>query len=413
MTPGNDPWEAALPLLKRLLLTATLCTATALAHAQATYDVMRIGVLNDMSGPYADIGGPGSVLAARMAAEDFGGKVLNVPIEIIAGDHQNKADIGSTIVRRWIDSEKVSAVADVPTSSVALAVQDITREKQTVFLDSGGAVAELSGKSCSPFSIQTADDTYALSVGTTRAVVESGADTWFFITADFAFGHAIEAESTRIITAAGGKVLGDAMHPQGTSDFAAYLLKAQASHAKAIALANAGSDTINAIKQAGEFGIAAGGQKLVGLILFITDVRALGLRAAHGLLLTAGFYWDMNEAAREWSHRFEQRFGRMPTREQATAYATILHYLEAVQAAGTDDAATVVARMKTTPMAYFGQTGTFQSNGRFMHDLALYEVKTPQESAGPWDDYKLVRSIPATTAFQAADQSGCPASQAN
>ncbi len=405
--------EATLPCLNRLLLTTAFCAATGLAQAQATYDVLRIGVLNDMSGPYADIGGPGSVLAARMAAEDFGGKVLNVPIEIIVGDHQNKADIGSTIVRRWLDSEKVSAVADVPTSSVALAVQDITREKQKVFLDSGGAVADLSGKNCSPFAIQTADDTYALSVGTTRAVVESGADTWFFITADFAFGHAIESESTRVITAAGGKVLGDALHPQGTSDFAAYLLRAQASHAKAIALANAGSDTINAIKQAGEFGITAGDQKLVGLILFITDIRALGLGAAHGLLLTAGFYWDMNDAARAWSHRFEQRSGRMPTREQATAYATVTHYLEAVQAAGTDDAATVVARMKATPMMYFGQMGTFQSNGRFLHDLALYEVKTPQESTGPWDYYKLVRSIPATAAFQAADQSGCPASKAN
>ena len=406
-------WRRHSPWLKRLLLTTTLCISVAQADAQPTYDVLRIGVLNDMSGPYADIGGPGSVLAARMAAEDFGGRVLNVPIEIIAGDHQNKADIGSAIVRRWIDGEKVSAIADVPTSSVALAVQDITREKQRVFLDSGGAVADLSGKSCSPFSIQTADDTYALSVGTTRAVLESGADTWFFITADFAFGHAIETESTRIITAAGGKVLGDATHPQNTSDFAAYLLQAQGSHAKAIALANAGNDTINTIKQAGEFGITAGGQKVVGLILFITDIRALGLGAAHGLLLTAGFYWDMNDAARQWSHRFEQRFGQMPTREQATAYATVIHYLNAVQAAGTDDAATVVARMKATPMAYFGQTGTFQSNGRFMHDLALYEVKTPQESTGAWDYYKLIRTIPATTAFQAANQSGCPTSKAN
>ena len=392
----------------RLLLATCLCASVGAAHAQASYDVLRIGVLNDMSGPYADIGGPGSVVAARMAAEDFGGKVLNVPIEIVAGDHQNKADIGATIVRRWIDTEKVSAVADVPTSSVAFAVQDVMREKRRVFLDSGGAAAELSGKSCSPFSVQTADDTYALSVGTTRAVLGSGADTWFFITADFAFGHAIEADSSRIITAAGGKVLGDALHPPGAADFAAYLLKAQASHAKAIGLANAGSDTINAIKQAGEFGITGTDQKLVGLILFITDVHALGLPAAHGLLLTAGFYWDMNDAARSWSRRFEQRFGRMPTREQATAYATIAHYLNAVQAAGTDDAATVVARMKTTPMEYFGQTGAFQSNGRFVHDLALYEVKRPEDSAGPWDYYKLVRTIPAAVAFQSADKSGCP-----
>lgn len=399
--------------LKRLLLTTALCAAAASVQAQATHDVLRIGVLNDQSGPYADLAGPGSVIAAQMAAEDFGGKVLNVPIEILAGDHQNKADVGSAIVRRWIDNEKISAVADVPTSSVALAVQDVLREKQKVFLISGAATADLSGKNCSPFSIQTADDTYALSVGTTRAVVESGADTWFFLTADYVFGHTIEAESTRIITESGGKVLGHAFHPQNTSDYASYLLQAQASRAKAIGLANAGNDTINAIKQANEFGLTSGGQKLVGLILFISDIHSLGLASAHGLLLTEGFYWDMNDSARTWSRRFETRFHRMPTREQATAYATVIHYLKAVQAAGTDDAKTVVAQMKSMPMEYFGQAGTFQPNGRFLHDLALYEVKSPQESKGPWDYYKLVRTIPAATAFQTAAQSGCPATKAH
>jgi len=394
--------------LKHLLLTTALCLAAVTAHAQATYDVMRIGILNDQSGPYADLAGPGSVVAAKMAAEDFGGKVLGVPIEIVSGDHQNKADVGSAIVRRWIDSEKVSAVADVPTSSVALAVQDVLRAKKKVFLISGAATADLSGKSCSPYSIQTSDDTYALSVGTTRAVVESGANTWFFLTADYVFGHAIEAESTRIITESGGKVLGHALHPQGTADFGAYLLEAQNSHAKAIGLANAGNDTINAIKQANEFGLTAAGQKLVGLILFISDIHALGLPSAHGLLLTEGFYWDMNDPARSWSTRFEKRFGKMPTREQATAYATIMHYLKTVQAAGTDDAKIVVAKMKASPMEYFGQTGHFEPNGRFTHDLALYEVKSPAESKGPWDYYKLVRTIPAATAFQTAAQSGCP-----
>jgi len=326
---------------------------------------------------------------------------------------QNKADVGSAIVRRWIDNEKVSAVADVPTSSVALAVQDVLREKQKVFLISGAATADLSGKNCSPFSNQTADDTYALSVGTTRAVVESGADTWFFLTADYVFGHTIEAESTRIITESGGKVPGHAFHPQNTSDYASYLLQAQASRAKAIGLANAGNDTINAIKQANEFGLTSGGQKLVGLILFISDIHSLGLASAHSLLLTEGFYWDMNDPARTWSRRFEARFHRMPTREQATAYATVIHYLKAVQAAGIDDAKTVVAKMKSMPMEYFGQTGTFQPNGRFMHDMALYEVKSPQESKGRWDYYKLVRTIPAATAFQAAAQSGCPATKAH
>jgi branched-chain amino acid transport system substrate-binding protein len=398
----------AMKWLKRLLMTTALCTAAATGQAQTLNGVIKIGVLNDQSGPYADLSGPGSVVAAQMAAEDFGGKVLGVPIEIIAGDHQNKADVGSAIVRRWIDTEKVSAVVDVPTSSVALAVQDILREKQKVFLISGAATADLSGKSCSPFSIQTADDTYALSVGTTRAVVESGANTWFYLVADYVFGRTIEAESSRLVKEGGGQVLGSAYHPQGTTDFAAYLLQAQGSHAKAIGLANAGNDTINAIKQAGEFGITSGGQKLVGLILFISDIHALGLASAHGLLLTEGFYWDMNDPARAWSRRFYAKFGKMPTREQATGYATIIHYLKSIQAAGTDDAKTVVAEMKKTPMDYFGSTGNFQANGRFMHDLGLYEVKTPAESKEPWDYYKLVRSIPAATAFLAANKSGCP-----
>ena len=398
--------------LRQILLTSTFCIAAAVsAQAQATYDVLRIGILNDQSGPYADLAGPGSVMAARMAAEDFGGKVLNVPVEIVAGDHQNKPDIGSAIVRRWIDNEKVTAVADVPTSSVAFAVQDILREKHKAFLISGAATADLSGKACSPYSVQTADDTYALSVGTTRAVIESGADTWFFLTADYVFGHALETESTRVIDQMGGKVLGHAFNPPGTTDFSAYLLQAQASHVKAVGLANSGNDTINAIKQAGEFGLTAGGQKLVGLILFISDIHSLGLGAAHGLLLTEGFYWDMNDPARDWSRRFAARFGKMPTREQATTYATIIGYLTAMQAVGTDDAKTVIDKMKSGPMAYFGQTGTFQPNGRFMHDLALYEVKTPQESKGPWDYYKTVRTIPAAAAFQSAAQSGCPATK--
>ena len=300
--------------------------------------VVKIGVLNDQSGPYVDLAGPGSVLAAEMAKEDFGGKVLDATIEIVAGDHQNKPDIGSAIVREWIDKEGVDAIADVPTSSVALAVQGIVREKDRIFLISGAASEALSREACSPNSIQTSDDTYALTHGTIRAAVESGADTWFFITADYTFGNTIEAASRAIIEEAGGKVLGSVKHPQGTTDFSSFLLQAQASGAKAIGLANAGNDTITAIKQAGEFGLHAGGQQLVGLILFISEINALGIDAAKGLLLTEGFYWDMNDEAREWSARFEKRSGKKPTREQATTYATVMHYLKAIEKAGTDNA---------------------------------------------------------------------------
>jgi len=328
-------------------------------------------------------------------------------VDIVSANHLNKPDVGSEIVRRWFDQEKVDAIADVPTSSVAIAVQNIVRDKQKIFLISGAAAASLSGKDCSPFSIQTADDTNALSIGTTRAVVKSGANTWFFLTADYVFGHAMEAESTKVIKANGGSVLGGIRHPQGTSDFASYLVRAKGSGAKAIGLANAGNDTITAIKQAVEFGLTAGGQRLVGLILFISDIHALGLANAHGLVLTEGFYWDMNPTSREWSQRFFKRFGKMPTRQQATTYATVVHYLRSVEKTKSDDSKTVMADMKATPMKYFGQEGKIREDGRFIHDLMLYEVKKPSESKYPWDYYKAVTTIPGEEAFAPMADGGC------
>jgi branched-chain amino acid transport system substrate-binding protein len=390
------------------ILASLTLSAPLLAHGQISDNKVRIGVMNDMSGPYVDLAGPGSVLAAKMAAEDFGEKVVGAPIEIVSADHQNKADVGSQIARTWFDTNQVDAIADVPTSSVAIAVQNLAREKQKIFLISGAATASLSGKDCSPFSIQTADDTTALSTGTTRAVVKSGADSWYFLTADYVFGNTMEQESSRVIKEMGGKVLGSRKHPQNVSDFSSYVLQAQASGAKAIGLANAGNDTINAIKQAVEFGLTKDGkQRLVGLILFISDIHALGLQNAHGLLLTEGFYWDMNQEARDWSQRFFKRFGKMPTREHATTYATVTHYLNAIKTAKTDDSKAVMAAMKATPMKFFGTEGRIREDGRFIHDLNLYEVKTPSESKYPWDYYKVVAKIPGEEAFGSIKDSQC------
>ncbi|MBI5133039.1 MAG: ABC transporter substrate-binding protein [Rhodopseudomonas palustris] len=399
------------PISIRLAATAGLIAVTffSAAQAQVSDSVVKIGVLNDQSGPYVDLAGPGAVLATQMAVEDFGGNVLGAKVEVVFADHQNKPDVGSGVVRRWFDQDQVDAVIDVPTSSVALAVQDLARQKERVFLISGAASDSLSGKACSPFSIQTSDDTYALSVGTTNAVVENGGDTWFFLTADYVFGHLMEEQSRKLIEAKGGKVLGSVRHPQNTSDFASYLLQAQRSGAKVIGLANAGNDTINAIRQAGEFGLVASGQKMAGLILFSSDIKALGLKAAQGLMLSESFYWDMNPKTREFSLRFQKRFGgKMPTREQATAYATTLHYLKAIKAAGTDKADVVVKAMKATPMEFFGATGQIRADGRFIHDLTLYQVKSPEESTGEWDIYKPLRTIKGEDAFVPLEKSECP-----
>jgi branched-chain amino acid transport system substrate-binding protein len=376
--------------------------------AMAGSKAIKLGVMIDGSGFATDIGGVGAVLAAEMAADDFGRTVLSKPIEIVSADMQNKPDIGSSIARRWFDQEGVDAITDLPVSSVGLAVQAIGRESKKVLLISAAATTDLTGPQCSPYTIHWADDTAALSIGTAKAVVESGKKTWYFITADFAFGQALERDATTVIKAAGGQVVGSIKHPLGTNDFSSYLLQAQASNARVIGLANVGTDMITAIKQAGEFGITQGGQQLAGFIVFDSDIHSLGLKTAQGLLVTTGFYWDESDTTRSFAKRFFERRQRMPTKEQANTYAVVRHYLKAVQAAGTDDATAVTARMKSMPTDYFGRPGSVREDGRVLYDLALYQVKAPEESKYPWDYYKKLRDIPAVEAFRPLDQGGCP-----
>jgi branched-chain amino acid transport system substrate-binding protein len=381
------------------------------AHAQISDGVVKIGVLNDMSSLYADIGGKGSVLAAQMAVEDFGGKVLDQPIEVISGDHQNKPDIGAGLARKWIDTEHVDTIVDVPTSSVALAVQEVTREKKRVFLMSGPASSDLTGKACSPYGFQWTYDTYALAHGTGGAMVKQGGDSWFFITADYAFGHALERDTTQAVKAAGGKVLGSVNVPLNTQDFSSFLLQAQASKAKVIGLANAGGDTINSIKQAAEFGIVAGGQKLAGLLVFLTDVHSLGLKIAQGLTITSAWYWDKDDASRAFAKRFMARNsnGLPPTYTQAGVYTEVFFYLNAIKAAGTDDADKVSAKMRTMKINDFmTKDGWIREDGRIMRDMYLEEVKSPQESKYPYDYFKVLATIPAEQAYRPLKDGGCP-----
>jgi len=393
-----------------LAMLAGLLTAGA-AHAQISDGVVKIGVLNDMSSLYADIGGKGSVLAAQMAVDDFGGKVLDQPIEVISGDHQNKPDIGAGLARKWIDTEHVDTIVDVPTSSVALAVQEVTREKKRVFLMSGPASSDLTGKACSPYGFQWTYDTYALAHGTGGALVKQGGDSWFFITADYAFGHALERDTSEAVKAAGGKVLGSVSVPLNTQDFSSFLLQAQASKAKVIGLANAGGDTINSIKQAAEFGIVAGGQKLAGLLVFLTDVDSLGLKTAQGLTITSAWYWDKDDASRAFAKRFIARNpnGKPPTYTQAGVYTEVAFYLNAIKAAGTDDADKVSAQMRTMKINDFmTKDGWIREDGRIMRDMYLEEVKSPQESKYPFDYFKVLATIPAEQAFRPLKDGGCP-----
>jgi branched-chain amino acid transport system substrate-binding protein len=378
------------------------------AQAQISGDVVKIGVMNDQSGLYADLAGQGSVEAARMAVEDFGGSAGGVPIEVLSADHQNKPDIGSNIVREWIDVDDVDVIVDVPTSSVALAVTEIVKEKDKVFLVSGAATTELTGEACSPNTIHWTYDTYALAVGTGRAMVQEGGDSWFFITADYAFGHQLEEDTSTVVQEEGGEVLGAVRHPLSSSDFSSYLLQAQGSGAKVIGLANAGTDTTNSIKQATEFGITQAGQQLAALLLFLTDVNALGLDVAQDLVLTTGFYWDMNDETRAWSERFNERVGQMPTMVQAGVYSAVTHYLNAIQEAATDDAKTVVEQMKATPVNdFFAKNGTIRDDGRMVHDMYLARVKSPDESSGEWDYYEILRTIPGDQAFLPVSESSC------
>jgi branched-chain amino acid transport system substrate-binding protein len=390
---------------------AALCGEATPAHAQYSDGTIKIGVLNDQSGLYADLAGPGSVWAARKAVEDFcKSTTCHDKIEVIFADHQNKPDVGSNIVRQWYDVDKVDVVVDVPTSSVALAVNNITKEKNKVFLVSGGATSDLTGKACTPNTIHWTYDTWALANGTGNAIVKTGGDTWFFLTADYAFGHALERDTAAVVEKNGGKVLGKVRHPFPGQDFSSFLLQAQQSKAKVIGLANAGSDTTNAIKQAAEFGIVQGGQNLAGLLVFITDVHALGLKTAQGLIFTEAWYWDANDANRAFAKEFgAANRGNMPTMVHAGVYSAVTHYLKAVHDLKSDaDGAAVVAKMKSMPTndKLFGK-GSIREDGRKIHDMYLFEVKKPEESKGPWDYYKTRATIPAAEAFRPLAEGDC------
>jgi len=395
------------------LLLGTALSLSAAGIASAQDKTVKIGSLSDQSGLYADLGGPGSTLAAQMAVEDSGMVAKGWKIDIISGDHQNKPDIGVNIVRQWFDVDKVDVVVDVPNSGVALAVSNLIKEKNGVFLNSGAGTSDLTNKQCTPNTIHWVYDTYTLAHGTGTALTKSGGDTWFFVTADYAFGAALERDTTAAVQASGGKVLGGVKAPLSTADFSSFLLQAQASKAKIIGLANAGADTTNSIKQAAEFGITAGGQKLAGLLLFITDIHALGLKTAQGLNFTETFYWDMNDGTRAFSKRFQERIKNhnMPTMVQAGVYSSLLHYFKALEALGGNphDGAKVVAKMKEMPTddPLFGK-GSIEPNGRTIHPAYLFEAKKPSESKGPWDYYKLVATISADDAFTPLDKSTCP-----
>jgi branched-chain amino acid transport system substrate-binding protein len=392
----------------RLLAAGAACAAL-IGHAAWAEGPVKIGVLNDQSSLYADATGKGSVVAAQMAAEDFGGKVLGQPIVIVSADHQNKPDIGKAIADKWYDTEGVDAIADVPTSSVALAVEQVSREKHKVLLLSGPASSDITGKFCSPYAVHWTYDTYTLAHVTGGAMVKAGGDTWFFITADYAFGHALERDTAAVVTASGGKVLGDIPVPLNNQDFSSFMLQAQASKAKVIGLANAGGDTINSIKAAGEFGITQGGQKLAGLLLFITDVHSLSLKTAQGLVMTTAFYWDHDDKTRAWSKRFFDRMHKEPTMVQAGVYGAVLHYLKAIKAAGTKDADRVMAEMRAMPINDFmTENGKLRIDGRVMRDSYLYEVKKPSESKGEWDLLKLIAKVGPDQSIRPLDQGGCP-----
>lgn len=397
--------------ISALLLGTALTLATG-SFALAQDKTVKIGVLNDQSGIYADLGGPGSTLAAQMAVEDSGLTAKGWKIDIITGDHQNKPDIGTTIARQWFDVDKVDVIVDVPNSGVALAVNNVVKEKNGVYINSGAASSDLTNAQCSPNTVHWTYDTYMLAHTTGQALVKAGGDSWYFLTADYAFGAALERDTTAVVTANGGKVIGGVKHPLNTSDFSSFLLQAQASKAKIIGLANAGGDTTNTIKQAAEFGIVKGGQKLAALLLFITDIKAMGLETAQGLNFTETFYWDMNDETRAFSKKFAARIksGAPPTMVHAGVYSGLLHYFKALEALGgnSHDGVKVVEKMKATPTddTLFGK-GSIQPNGRKIHPAYLFEVKKPAESKAPWDFYKLVGTVPGDQAFTPLSESKC------
>ncbi len=391
------------------LVGAALAVGVGAANAQISDGVIKIGVMSDMSSLYADIGGPGSTLAAKMAVEDFGAAKKGMKVEVVSADHQNKADVGSSVARQWYDVDKVDAIFDVPNSAVALAINQLTREKGKAFIDSGAASSDLTGKACSPNTVHWTYDTWMLANGTGTAIVKTGGDSWFFLTSDYAFGHALERDTEAAVLKNGGKVLGKVRHPLNTQDFSSFLLQAQSSKAKVIGLANAGGDTINSVKQAAEFGIVKGGQSLAGMLVFLSDVHGLGLDKAQGLVFTETFYWDLNDQTRAFAKRFAAgNNGKYPTMVHAGVYAGVLHYLKAIEAIKTDDGTKVIEQMKKTPTddPLFGK-GTIRADGRKIHPAYLVEVKKPSESKGPYDYYKIRATIPADQAFRPLAEGGC------
>jgi branched-chain amino acid transport system substrate-binding protein len=397
--------------IRKFAFAAALLICGAAAYAQSGTQTVKIAVLNDMSGLYADLGGPGSVAAAKMAIADFAKVNPNLKVELVSGDHQNKPDIGSSLATQWYDADNVDMIIDVPNSGVALAVSQVATQKNKVFIVSGSASSAITGAKCSPNTVHWTYDTWMLAHGTGTAMVKAGGDSWFFLTADYAFGYALEGDTAAAVEAAGGKVLGKVRHPLNTADFSSFLLQAQASKAKVIGLANAGGDTINSIKQASEFGIVKGGQKLAGLLVFASDVNALGLATAQGIVLTETWYWDLNDANRAWTKRWQEAMpGKIPTMAHAGVYAGILHYLKAVSALKSSaDGKAVVDEMKKLPTddPLFGK-GSVRIDGRTLHDAYLFEVKKPEESKYPGDFYKLRTTIPAAEAFRPLKDGGCP-----
>jgi branched-chain amino acid transport system substrate-binding protein len=396
-------------LLLAVFLSSLASTYSGTVKAQISDNLVRIGVLNDQSGVYADLGGAGSIIAAHMAVEDVSGKVLGKPIDIVVAEHQSKADVGAAIARQWFDYDKVDMVIGFDNSSVALAVEQVAFQKNRIAIAGGVATTAFTGKNCTPNEASWLHDSYSLTNTLARSMVGRGEDTWFFVTVDYTFGYSLEADATNAIVANGGKVLGSVRHPLNNADFSSYLLQAQASGAKVVALANAGGDMLNAMKQANEFGLSRAGQTLVSLLVFITDIHSLGLAAAQGLRFVTGFYWDRDDETRAWSKRFFDRHRRMPTAAQAAVYSAIRHYLRAIEAAGTDEAKAVMAKMREIPVNdFYVKGGRLREDGRLLHDMYFVQVKTPSESSGPWDYYKIVATIPGDQAFRPAGEDGCP-----
>jgi branched-chain amino acid transport system substrate-binding protein len=385
-----------------IIVAAQLCAGA--AGAQVSNDVVKIGILTDLNGPASTPTGQGSVTAAQMAVDDFGGKVLDKPIVVISGDHQLKADVGAGIAQRWYDTEQVDVIMDVPVSAVGLAVQNVAKDRKKLMITHSTGAADFHGKFCSPYTIQWVFDTRALAVGTAQEVVKRGGDTWFFITDDYAFGHSLERDATAVINANGGKVIGSVRPPFATPDLSSFILQAQASKAKIIGIAGGPPNNTSEIKLGGEFGIFRGGQQMAGLLVLITDVHALGLNTAQGLLLTTSFYWDMDDKTREWSKRYFAKMNRMPTMWQAGVYSSTMHYLNAIKVAGTDDPLKVAAQMRSGPIEdFFSRNGKLRPDGLMVHDLLLVQVKKPEESKYPWDYYNILTRIPGDQAFGPPD----------